>query len=568
MGNVKNIRALATLLFALMFLKFAIQAEKFDFSKNNMREIASVKSKNTICINSLNKLINRSKSSLEVLKKIPSKLKIGLYSNLVEITEAYPQNKYFQNKFLDTLNSASEKGVLSTPEIELILQNIKNKKFIKRVSNNKKVTWHIATPIYVNKNLSRLYKKLENNYLWDKSKINSLKKLIDNLDLRYEQKRFDEIYNKLSTNLKDIPSQKNIEEVLDFLHFLSFQSKNQVYYAMINDLSFLNKSTHTNSKLVKRFKKLQARTIKFKDSKFKQIYKSNLLKENISDSKAKLLARRDSKDLTAKYKRLQHACYSKRATPEKQVSSKSFVRFTTGLGFLSASSSYAYAHWDKEKDQKWFEKFGYEVGVVVSYYWVMSKILSRSDNTFSQQLLKAYLVDIAIGGVNAKTYAYLFGTSREEAEKRLQEMYSDPNFKNRVSDLEERFKDITDQELLAKELSNLLPNNSTITPTDIENEDNLKELLINSILLEEYKINEGKLIVTGDTAKDRFVFDRIWNLVAIPRYMFFQYLILKNLCINQDKPFVAYSKALAIYSFERVIFDPIYYTLRNYSIGQ
>ncbi len=280
-----------------------------------------------------------------------------------------------------------------------------------------------------------------------------------------------------------------------------------------------------------------------------------------------------------KYKKLYTGCHTKAMTQEHKAGGKTFTYFMMSTSAISSGAFYAWSNRNDEEfgSESFFKKMGYEMSADAIWAFLASKIFGDPEGNFLIQSLKLYASDNLLVLVDALVWEKAFGEGENEALKRLEELYENPNFKQDLEKLVaylerdkfmDKFKDRFEKALIALNLSKEDPNIdwSKLTKDDLGDEE-VKELLMKAALIEMYEEDERELSL-GTYGADRYAF---YSAVGIPS-MFIDGAvtgtIYKIMCMapyNKTKAFTMGALVFTVYS---VIFDYIVYPARKKAIGE
>ena len=391
--------------------------------------------------------------------------------------------------------------------------------------------------------------------------------------------------------LEKVPN-KNIdfEKLQSYTHYLSTLKDKQKNRGIeeLADL-FLFPESKRKSKIIKNFEKLQVFINKKQSNQFRvDLNKLKKQKPEESVTKLRKLAKRSSKEFRSKYEKLAYGCRSGKATPEKKVASRLFKRFVMSIGVASSIGGYTYANYDREFNNQWFGKLGYELSIGMVSNYLGSRILTNPNNTVVRMGLQRYLLARSFGVVDMGLYSTFFSGDQDMAEQRLDQLMESDDIRGEISELSAYLKDektlVKYKRMLIENIKALLKNNelapeenykidySSFDFNNLRAEDlddpEVQDMIIAAILAQEYEENRGDLIATGDVGADRFSFHAAYGLVMMPKDLATNLYIYKVLCMGQLNPRAALMKAVGLYTINRVVFDQLYYFMRRTSINQ
>lgn len=329
------------------------------------------------------------------------------------------------------------------------------------------------------------------------------------------------------------------ERVKEYLKFVLVLSEKDQKRAL-KDIVYLDSKIANRSKHVERFAKYEKK-----------------IKTKIAKASKWTPAEQE------RYRELYYGCRALRPNGVNANAARDFKRFNLSLGLGTLSASYAFYNMDKEKDAMWYGKLAYDLGVTIMFSYVGSAIQTKPTDTQVTKSIKNYMSGRILGGTDIVIYDPIFNTERKQAEARFENLKKDPEFKKKVDRLlaeykkrgvYRKFKDALMARLkMLPSLSIGMEGHSidnisgvdwnNITREDLERED-VQEVLVQAAMAQIYQESTGEWIETSNIGLDRYAFNSVYYGVTIPKSIIQNYITYQMLCMGQDKPKAAFTKAI------------------------
>lgn len=289
----------------------------------------------------------------------------------------------------------------------------------------------------------------------------------------------------------------------------------------------------------------------------------------------------------ARYHELYYGCRALSPNEVNKNAARDFKRFNLSLNLGTLGASYAFYNNDKEINAEWFGKLGYDIGITVLFSYVGGSIQTKATDTQIVKSLKSYFMGRVIGTTDLLIYDPIFNNERERAEARLAELKKDPHYKTEVERLlkiyEERglyrqhkAKIIDTLRKLPDGMSLGLRGNSVdengvdwnnLTQADLDRPE-VQEVLVAASMAQMYHESKGELIETGDAGLDRYTFNSIFYFVQIPKSIAQNFITYRMLCMGQDDPKLAFTKAVIFNVATSFAVNQVLYGYREKAINQ
>ncbi len=361
--------------------------------------------------------------------------------------------------------------------------------------------------------------------------------------------------------LESLSRQKNKatdERVHNYLQYASTLREKERIQAL-SDIDQLDQK-EINSKHVQRFTKLE--------KKFSEKFANNV--NEISS-----------------YRNLYNSCHSYRPNTVNSEAVSSFKKFNMALSLGTFAASYSYYNMDKEKDQEWFLKLGYDLANTIIFSYFGSKAQSNIEDSQITRGIKSYLVARVLGLEDVAFYNSLVSTDNKKAEERINQLKNDPEIGNKVKDLlntyeksgvYRKFRDnlILELKHVKHTITLGLNGNSmdtsgvdwnNIRPEDLDRNE-VKDVLVMAAMAEIYQASKSEYIATSDKGLDRYAFNSIYYFAQIPRNIVQSYLTFEILCMGQKNPKLAFFKAFLLNTSIGVLNNQLLFSTRDKLINQ
>jgi len=438
---------------------------------------------------------------------------------------------------------------------------------------------------------SHKFRRLTGKVKVDQSKLAGIKSVIGKHKLTASSKKeYQAILMRSNLTAKEVDiavkagmklqkGKKFIEQFEDYIEYISFLKEGSRAKALkkineIYDFGYKHSAFQVETFLPqnKKFLIQQSRLKQFEDKRYQEILKGFKMQESdtiikrmddmavreksgIKISKAeradinrhiddvelpkslKERARAQAKGERHIFKKLKNGC---RSGDGKRMASaaKKFKRFKFALALVGTPTFYYMKNKDKlGKDNEWFEKLGYEMGIGLVFTFVGNKIMTNTSTGFWGKYVQGYTRFGALDSVTAFGYDSLFGKNSyiryiqqiysgkdlapSEVEEQFEKLKKSPTFDQDVKKLfaylEEQSKKNNTKNFLNKYI-NLHEYSSgmddKITQEDLETEEG-REMMMELLSERMYLSSMGNwpIFQTGNRGADRFAFYRARNLV-------------------------------------------------------
>lgn len=281
----------------------------------------------------------------------------------------------------------------------------------------------------------------------------------------------------------------------------------------------------------------------------------------------KIQQKYDSKKMTVKeqgrYKELYYGCRALSPNEVNKNAAKDFKRFNLSLNLGTLGASYAFYNMDKEKDGEWWAKLGYDLGTTVFFSYVGGKIQTNPRDTQIVKSIKGYMSGRVMGLTDILVYDPMFNKEQEKAEKRIEELKKDPNYKEEIEALLKNYEErglyrklkaqiIDTVKSLPEGVSLGIKGNSVdennvdwnnLSHADLDRPE-VQDVLVAAAMMQIYHESKGEWIDTGDAGLDRYTYNAAFYAVMIPKSIVQNFITYKMLCMGQDNPKLSFTKAV------------------------
>lgn len=403
--------------------------------------------------------------------------------------------------------------------------------------------------------------------------------LLKNQDLGKMSDRYREFFNKLDIwpedakvlfdSLPELPNdEREFERLTSYIIFASsFKHKKRMLAFQDSKLLFL--PDQELSSFIRKFNKYQKRFSHYEHRLKHKLYKIHRQKHT-----AKEAAERSTQEAFEQrriYEKLTYGCQARHLTPEHKIAMARFKKFYVGISLASGTIGYTINNRDKEKDPEWFAKLGFDLVTAYVYAWVGARIQSNPLDSYKLKMVKDYIFGSGMDLTIDSIYGAIFGVSEEIAQKRLEQLKNDPEFDQAVQKLlehlekeeyDKKFVEVMGEHMIRKE-----DGSRPIKPEDLDDEE-IKDLILQSLAIQMYQEDQGKLLQTGNKAMDRFAFHRIHSIASTPARIGTGLLIYRTLCMGQANLPKALAQALGIYTAYSLTNSSVYFWARREAVNQ
>lgn len=288
-----------------------------------------------------------------------------------------------------------------------------------------------------------------------------------------------------------------------------------------------------------------------------------------------------------RYKELYYGCRALRPNDVNRNAVRDFKRFNLALNLGTLGGSYAFYNMDKDINAEWFGKLGYDIGVTLMFTYVGGSIQSKVTDTQIVKSLKSYFMGRVLGLTDVVIYDPLFNDEREKAQARVEELKKNPKFKADVVNLLNSFEERHLYSKYKNEIINTLrklpegislgvkgnsvdENNvdwNNLTHADLDRPE-VQEVLVAAAMAQIYNESKGQWVDTGDAGLDRYVFNTVFYALQIPKSIAQNFITYRMLCMGQDNPKIAFSKAVIFNVTSSFIVNQALFGYRDKAINQ
>lgn len=285
--------------------------------------------------------------------------------------------------------------------------------------------------------------------------------------------------------------------------------------------------------------------------------------DNCHDLMRSFLNRNKSENLYAQ-------CLSPDKNELKDLAASRFFKINMGMSAATNIIGYTQRNWEEQKNFEWFARLGYGVALSAVAGTLAQKIISNNGNRFNY-LLKDYIFTRVVtvgyfGGLN------LFFDNTKSQRAKLEKLKTDPNFKEDIKKLKNYAEDQSRLDRAKKEIISYLSHLEVINigigihegidfdhlkPSDLDDQD-IQDVVIASIIAQEYKQQKGALVVTGSKQNDFLLYDSIYSVLKIPKEILVNKIIAQTLCLNSNNPTRGYTQAIGITAINQILFADYY----------
>lgn len=271
-----------------------------------------------------------------------------------------------------------------------------------------------------------------------------------------------------------------------------------------------------------------------------------------------------------KFERLYTQCLSPDKNKLKDLAEKRFSKINTGMGMATSIIGYTQRNWEQEKDFEWFARLGYGLALGTVASQLAQKIISNHGNRFAE-VVKNYIFGRSLTLVYFAGASLLFESNKAQQEK-LEELKSDPHFKEDIKKLKAYAEDESRLDRIKNEIISYLSQLEVINigigvhegidfdnlkPSDLEDKD-IQEVIIAAILAQEYEQQKGALAITGSKQNDFLLFDSLYSIAKIPKDIIVDKIINQTMCLNSNNLTRAYTQAIGITAINQILFADYY----------
>jgi hypothetical protein len=367
-------------------------------------------------------------------------------------------------------------------------------------------------------------------------------------------------------NMKGIVLDENKATIFtSFIHY----TRSLTWRSRMNALKHIDdifKET-SDSKSVQKFINFKKKADTYEANELLKITKKLLdSPESSSNASIERKAHQLAKEKRISFEKLSFGCGSFKLTPEHRMAASRFKNFAIVLGLGSTMTSYSLNNYDKPIDTNWASKLAFDIASTYFVVWVNIVIQTNPASTYTKKIIQSYLFKSGTDVPVTLAYSLLYNVSEKQAQARLNEVKADPDFENKVRELIAYFEENGLDKKFISEFEKI-KNDDDLTTSDLEDE-KIKDMFLEGLTERAYNEEESGLIKTGDKGADRYVFHRLYNIVAAPKSVLVDLLIYRTLCLGNSNPARAYALAVMIETANKVLFDNAYYFSRRQTINQ
>lgn len=288
-----------------------------------------------------------------------------------------------------------------------------------------------------------------------------------------------------------------------------------------------------------------------------------------------------------RYQELYYGCRALRPNEVNKNASKDFKRFNFSLGFGTLAASYVFYNMNKDINAEWFEKLGYDLGVTLLFTVVGNNIQTNPADTQLAKSLKNYFIGRVLGATDLVIYDPIFNHERQKAEIRINELKQDPNYKSKIEELMKLYKErgiyrqykdeiIHSLKKLPEGISLGINGNSidengidwnNLTHQDLDRP-LVQDVLVAAAMAQIYNESKGEWIDTEDKGLDRYAFNTVYYGAQIPKSIAQNFITYRMLCMGQDNPKLAFTKAVLFNVSSNFIMNQVLFGYREKAINQ
>lgn len=397
------------------------------------------------------------------------------------------------------------------------------------------------------------------------------------LDSELDEDELEVLFNSLESLPKN---QKSLKLLDEYFAFTATQFSKQKKKTLSNASSLFDGS-YLESPKFKNFRNRQRKFASFEEKSIqKELDKIIKEKPDLSSEKAKKLAKQTAREQAEKFKKLYRGCHTKGMTQEHKAGGKAFTYFTISIAAASSGAFYTYSNYDDPEflTKEFFGKMSYEMLGDGLWAALASWVFKDPKGTFLSKSVKMYLADNMLIMADGLTWEQLFAEGEEDANKRIQELKENPEFKTEMQKLvkvlerdkfmdkvSEKFGEVLIQ-LKLKEPKDLAIDWAGIEVDDLENPE-VQNQLMKAALMEMYEAESGELSL-GTYGSDRWGFYSGLGLPFMFLDTFVSSTIYQTMCMAPMNPKAAIIKASLIFSAYSIFYDTIAYPMRKKLIGE
>ncbi|MFT6071210.1 MAG: hypothetical protein ACJAT2_001482 [Bacteriovoracaceae bacterium] len=415
---------------------------------------------------------------------------------------------------------------------------------------------------------------------------------IERFDLSFKyQKKYTELFLESDLNKEELQvllrsldhlpqDQKSLDLLDEYFGFTATQFNKQKVKTLGEASALFDGSYLKNSKF-KTFRNRQRKFASFEEKAIKkELDKIRKDQPDLSQAEAKRLAQKAAKEEASKFKKLYRGCHTKGMTQEHKAGGKAFTYFTISIAAASSGAFYTYSNYDDPEflTKEFFGKMTYEMVGDGLWAALASWIFKDPKGTFLAKSAKMYLADNVLIMADGLTWEQLFAEGEEDAKKRIEELKTNPEFKEEMHKLVKILEREKFMDKVSKKFGEVLiqlklkdPQDQGIDWEGIELEDledpEVQNQLMKAALMEMYEDESGELSL-GTYGSDRWGF---YSGLGLP-FMFLDTLvttkIYHTMCMAPMNPKAAIMKSALIFTAYSIFYDTIAYPMRKKLIGE
>ncbi len=435
---------------------------------------------------------------------------------------------------------------------------------------------------------------IQSDAMFASEKNESCQKLIESFLVKAEK---DET---VKTASKTVLRKTQLEEVRNYLRRRNFSvaEENLVLESLLElenpvkvpDIKNYLEFSLSYTKLTRKYVLLDVNQMGSREITSPYMLKFKKIEEKIDTKKFKTITDRNH------YSELYHSCRALTPNSKNANAASSYKNFSMVLGLGTLASGYALYNMDREKDLEWFMRLGYDVAYTVIDSMVGARIQIAHGDSQIVKTFKNYFFGRAMGATDVVVFDPLFSNEREKANGRISRLKEIKEQGELQIEVDELLKTLQSQSLYRKYKQDLIlklkaalkesksflslgvDERITSIPGTVDwnrimladlDRPEVQEVLVLAAMNEIYQQNAGDYIVTGDTGIDRYTFNSMFSLIVrVPKNFVQAFWTFNILCMGQDRPHVAFTKAVLMNVTANFAFNQLFYYTREQAINQ
>ncbi|MGZ3790527.1 MAG: hypothetical protein ACXVCQ_18530, partial [Bacteriovorax sp.] len=332
------------------------------------------------------------------------------------------QSNKLNYKYADLINSALKKETISEEDANNLIRTLNDKGL-----NHIYMSDHIVYPFLID--------SLATDEEITKSTLILMPQLRDRmrseLDTLEPSKRELEALGPIQNEIR---SEEDLMRAISFLEYSrTYQPLEQIN--CLGDIQYLF-SKSPNSPYLSTFEKNQSKVEKFIKKEETNKLHELVSDKNLSEEKAKEMALEWSNQRGRVYQKLLYSCQARGASLQRSATNKRFFQTVLGLELTISTGAYLVVHKDDEKNSDWYKKLTAEILLKLAVAAARSGITTMTSGEWYKKAIQDYV----LGAVNdvgpTLGYSAAFSPSQKELKERLDQLFEDPLFKEKMKELE------------------------------------------------------------------------------------------------------------------------------------